>query len=104
MRRRKGFAPPGKPLYVHEGSLRRLIFFGYDESSESVVIGPLGFRRSDAHNVLEFGGTTVVEKRRRKSKRTRRRIRIVQRPYMGPALEKERSKLPKLWANRVRGG
>lgn len=103
MRRRKGSAPPGKPPHVHEGSLRRLIFFGYDKGTDSVVVGPMGFIRSDAPHVLEFGGKTTVARRRR-GKRERRRVRIVRRPYMGPALEKERSKLPKLWANSVRGG
>ena len=103
MRHRKGSAPPGRPPYVHAGHLRRLIFFGYDANSESVVIGPLGFRRSDAPNVLEFGGATVVERRRRRGRRERRKVRIARRPYMGPALEKERPKLPKLWANSVRG-
>lgn len=103
MRRRKGSTPPGKPPHVHEGSLRRLIFFGYDESTDTVVVGPVGSRRSNAPHVLEFGGATTVEQRRR-GKRERRKVRVAKRPYMGPALEKERSKLPKLWANSVRGG
>jgi len=103
IRKRKGTSPPGRPPYSHVGLLRNLILFGYDERTDSVVIGPLGFRRSNAPNVLEFGGTTVVEKRRRRGKRVRRKVRIAQRAYMGPALEKERPKLPKLWANSVRG-
>lgn len=104
MRRKKGSAPPGKPPHVHEGSLRRLIFFGYDPATDSVVIGPVGFRRSTAPNVLEFGGTAIVEKRRRRGrKRSRRKVRIAQRSYMGPALKKEQSKLSKTWANSVRG-
>jgi hypothetical protein len=102
IRKRKGSAPPGQPPHSHEGSLRRLIFFGYDRGTDSVVVGPVGFNRSNAPNVLEFGGKTVVERRRR-GKRGRRSVRIAKRAYMGPALEKERSKLPKLWANSVRG-
>lgn len=104
IRKRKGTAPPGKPPHSHEGSLRRLIFFGYDKQTDSVVVGPVGFRRGTAPNVLEFGGTAVVEKRLRRGRRVRRRVRIAQRAYMGPALEKERPKLPKLWANSVRRG
>jgi hypothetical protein len=103
IRKRKGSAPPGQPPHSHEGSLRRLIFFGYDRGTDSVVVGPVGFSRSNAPNVLEFGGKTVVERRRR-GKRERRSVRIAKRAFMGPALEKERSKLPKLWANSVRGG
>jgi len=102
MRRRKGSAPPGKPPHVHEGSLRRLILFGYDRSSDSVVVGPVGFKRSSTPNVLEFGGVTTVIRRRR-GKLVKRKARIAKRAYMGPALEKERPKLPRLWAGSVRG-
>jgi hypothetical protein len=103
IRKRKGTSPPGKPPHSHVGLLRNLIFFGYDERTDSVVVGPVGFKRSSAPNVLEFGGTTTVVRRRR-GKLVKRRARVAKRPYMAPALEKERPKLPKLWANSVRGG
>jgi len=103
MRRRGGTSRPGRPPYAHEGSLRRLIVFGYDRRTESVVVGPLGFRRGDVPNVLEFGGRTTVVRRRR-GKRTRRSVRVAPRPYMQPALEKEAAKLPSVWRNSVRGG
>lgn len=103
IRKRKGSAPPGKPPYSHEGSLRRLILFGYDQRTDSVVVGPVGFSKSTAPNVLEFGGTTVIT-RRVKGRLVRQRVKIAARPYMGPALEKEKPKLPKAWANSVRGG
>jgi len=103
IRKRKGPAPPGHPPHSHEGSLRRLIYFGYDPASDSVVVGPVGFKRSTVPNVLEFGGKTEVRTRRR-GKVVRTRTTIAERPYMGPALEKERPKLPKRWAGSVRGG
>jgi hypothetical protein len=103
IRTKKGSAPPGKPPHSHEGSLRRLIYFGYDRASDSVVIGPVGFKRSTAPNVLEFGGKSEV-KRRRRGKVVKTRATIQERPYMGPALEKERPNLPKRWAGSVRGG
>jgi len=103
VRTKKGSAPPGKPPHSHEGSLRRLIYFGYDRASDSVVVGPVGIKRSTAPHVLEFGGKTEV-KRRRRGKVVRTRATIQQRAYMGPALEKERPKLPKRWAGSVRGG
>ena len=103
IRTRKGPAPPGSPPHSHEGSLRRLIFFGYDKASDSVVVGPVGFRKSTAPNVLEFGGTTQVRTRRR-GRLVKTRARIETRPYMGPALEKERPKLPRMWAGSIRGG
>ncbi len=103
IRKRKGSAPPGKPPHSHEGSLRRLILFGYDQRTDSVVVGPVGFKKSTAPNVLEFGGTTVIT-RRVKGRLVRQRVKIAARPYMSPALEKEKPKLPKAWANSVRGG
>jgi hypothetical protein len=103
VRTRKGSAPPGRPPHSHEGSLRRLIYFGYDPTSDSVVVGPEGFRRSTAPNVLEFGGKADV-RRRQRGKVVQTRVAIEQRPFMGPALEKERPKLPKRWAGSVRDG
>lgn len=99
---RKKPAPPGQPPHSHKGLLKRFIFFGYDRGSDSVVIGPVGFRRSTAPNVLEFGGTTKT-RRRRRGKIVRKRVMIESRPYMGPALEKKRPELPKLWANSIKG-
>ncbi|MBK8915048.1 MAG: hypothetical protein IPM64_10700 [Phycisphaerales bacterium] len=103
IRTRKGSAPPGKPPHSHEGSLRRLIFFGYDRGSDSVVVGPVGFRTSTAPNVLEFGSQATLVRRRR-GRLVRQRARYEPRPFMGPALQKEAPKLPKLWAGSVRGG
>lgn len=104
IRPRKGSAPPGSPPHSHEGSLRRLILFGYDPRSDSVVVGPVGFRGSVAPRALEFGGKTTVASRRRAPRDTRRTLRIAARPYMAPALEKERPKLPALWRDSVKKG
>lgn len=103
IRKRKGSAPPGKPPHSHKGTLRRLILFGYDKSSDSVVVGPVGFTRSTAPNVLEFGGKATLVRRRR-GKLVRERAAYDSRPFMGPALQKERPKLPSRWANSLRGG
>lgn len=107
MRRRRGSAPPGQPPNAHEGSLRRLLLFGYDRASDSVVVGPVGFRRGGAPSTLEFGGRATVTRRRtrRDGKRVieSKRVRIATRPYMGPALTKELPNIPKAWANSVRG-
>ncbi len=106
IRKRKGSAPPGAPPHSHEGSLRRLILFGYDKPNDSVVVGPVGFKKSDAPSVLEYGGDTVVLRRvgGRGGKLTSQKVKIAPRPYMAPALEKERPKLPLLWRNSVRKG
>jgi hypothetical protein len=94
LRRKKVAAPPGQPPHSHVGLLKRFLFFAYEPASESVVIGPAK---------LEHGGKTLVERRRR-GKVVRCRLTIESRPFMGPALEKERPKLPKRWAGSVRGG
>jgi len=103
IRKRKKSAPPGSPPHSHEGSLRRLILFGYDKAADSVVVGPVGFKKSTAPNVLEYGGDTVVF-RRRGGKLTSHKVKIAPRPYMAPALEKERPKLPLLWRNSIKKG
>jgi hypothetical protein len=103
IRKRKGPAPAGKPPHSHEGSLRRLILFGYDKAADSVVVGPVGFKKSVAPNVLEYGGDTVVL-RRRGGRLTSQKVKIAARPYMTPALEQERPKLPLLWRNSIRKG
>jgi hypothetical protein len=105
IRKRKGSAPAGKPPHSHEGSLRRLILFGYDKTADSVVVGPVGFKKSDppVPNVLEHGGDTVVF-RRRGGRLTSQKVKIAARPYMAPALERERPKLPLLWRNSIRKG
>lgn len=103
IRKRKGSSPAGKPPHSHEGSLRRLILFGYDKAADSVVVGPVGFKKSVAPNVLEYGGDTVVL-RRTGGRLTSQRVKIVARPYMAPALEQERPKLPLLWRNSIRKG
>ena len=108
IRKRRRFSRPGEPPTSHTGLLRRFILFGYDRQRDSVVVGPVGFRRSRAPNVLEFGGRAVVEtSRARKGSRRQRKkrtVRIAARPYMRPALEKERSNLPAVWRNSVKGG
>jgi len=104
IRKRKRSSRPGEPPSSHTGLLRRFILFGYDRQRESVVVGPVGFRRSKAPRVLEFGGRTTVETRRPGRRRKKRTVRIAARPYMRPALEKERSNLPAVWRNSVKGG
>ena len=102
IRKRKRASKPGQPPSSHTGLLKRFIFFGYDPTAESVVIGPVGFKGSEIPNVLEHGGMTT-RTRFKKGKIVRRRVRIRPRPYMGPALEAERPGLPKRWRDSVKG-
>ena len=103
IRKRKASAPPGSPPCSHVGTLKRLIYFGYDPQADSVVVGPEKFGDTGAPGTLEFGGTTLVRRRRRRGGVERRRVRIAPHPFMGPALKAEKDNLPKLWAGSVRG-
>jgi len=103
IRKRKGVSAPGEPPSSHTGLLRNFIFFGYDRDRRSVVIGPqrLNQKVGDAPHALEHGGTsTVVEGLR--GRRRKRRIRIAARPFMGPAFEREKPKLPAMWVDSVK--
>ena len=104
IRKRKAESQPGSPPSSHVGTLKRLIFFGYDPANKSVVIGP-----------TPLGGNAVVPELLEQDHiaGTTRRVRgkshgkgVVMtyraRPFMGPAMEQEKSKLPALWANSVK--
>jgi hypothetical protein len=100
IRKRKKTSAPGQPPSSHTGLLKRFIWFGYEPSRRSVVIGPARLtqgNRGEAPENLEYGGMATVTRRKRK-----RRARIRPRPFMRPALEKERKQLPSLWANSIK--
>jgi hypothetical protein len=106
IRKRKGISSPGSPPSSHVGTLKRLIFFGYDLSARSVVIGPAPFRSTvEAPPLLEYGGTASrKDLPAGQADRKGRHVlaRYAARPFMKPAFEKEKSKLPAMWANSVR--
>ena len=94
---------PGQPPRSHVGLLRQFIFFGYDSSQRSVVIGParLNTDSGEIPHILEYGGTTIVKSLHRgKLKLTP--ARIEPRPFMGPALQQELPKLPAMWRDSVK--
>lgn len=99
IRRRKRPSQPGCPPSSQTGLLKRFIFFAYDPTRRSVVIGPqrLNQKNTDAPHTLEYGGWTTVAERGRK-----RRVFIAPRPYMQPAFDKERPNLPALWRDSAK--
>jgi phage gpG-like protein len=97
IRKRKKASVPGMPPSSHMGLLRKFIFFGYDRTKNSVVIGPTRLtenNRGEAPSILEYGGRTTVDKKR---------VKISARPFMGPAFEKEKQTLPAMWQDSVKG-
>lgn len=87
---------PGQaPAASRSSPLNRLVFFSFDRSTQSVIVGPVGFKGSRVPEILEEGGKTRIGKRR---------VTIAPRPYMGPALRKEVENMPRRWRNSVRGG
>ena len=96
IRKRKASSAPGSPPSSHTGLLKRFIFFGYDPSRRSVVIGPTRLtenNRGDAPANLEYGGMATLNKTN---------VKIRPRPFMGPAFEKEKQNVPALWRNSVK--
>lgn len=101
IRKRRSISQPGAPPSSHVGLLKKLIYFGYDSSRASVVIGPTplnGPGTGEAPALLEYGGRA----RRKNRKGTKVTAVYRPRPFMGPAFQKEKPKLPKMWADSVR--
>ncbi len=105
---------PGQPPRMHTAGARNLktILFGYEQSRQSVVVGPVKFPRSgnNVPELMEHGGVgkvRVLRRNQRKRKRGRVRTRLVAvryrpRPFMNPALRQELPKFPALFRNSVR--
>jgi hypothetical protein len=97
IRKRRQPSPPGQPPSSHAGQLR-LIFFAWDEQSQSVVVGPVPFaaKRVGAGVVpglLERGGDSVIRGKRKRYQGN---------PFMVPALEHERPKFADQMKNLMR--
>jgi phage gpG-like protein len=94
IKKRKSAAPAGSPPSSHTGLLKKFIFFGYDKDAKSVVIGPAKLNTgTEAPHTLEYSGVTKVKGRK---------AHIKARPYMHPAFESEKDKLPAMWRDSIR--
>lgn len=70
IRSAKSPAKPGNPPHSHVGTLKNLLFFSFDPSSLTVVIGPTPFKgQAIAPRALELGGTIGGRVNRRRRKR-----------------------------------
>lgn len=114
-----GPSSPGQPPHAHKSRqktrtskstgrtrtrsvsfLREFLFYSFDDSSQSVVIGPARLNStvdSKALPALEYGGTsTIVDHGKRVV------VAIRERPFMRPALKAEQPNFAGMWRNSVR--
>lgn len=89
VRKKKGPAPAGQPPHTHTKRLPRAIKYAVEKQKGVVVIGPDVESLGTAGKAHEHGGTYKHERYQR-------------RPFMGPALEKTKDRLPRMWAGSVK--
>lgn len=89
---------PGQPPRDRTGTLKKLIFFGYDTATERMLIGPAAAKSRTA-GVLEHKGFATLSNGRG------RKVVMYFRgnPFMRPALKVAAPSLPALFRNAVRG-
>ena len=88
----KGKSPPGQPPKSHQGALKNLLLFAWDNSSKSVVIGPTLLTTKRVYGpttpaLEERGGSVTRPIKLKRGVITTRTYKYPPRPYMGPALE-----------------
>lgn len=79
----------GRPPHTRKGRLKSAILYSVERRQERVVIGPRYTVAGPSGMAHEFGGRF-------------RGQRYDRRPFMGPALEKVKDRLPRMWAGSVR--
>jgi len=89
VRKKKGPAPAGQPPHTHTKRLPSAIKYAVEKRQSRVVIGPDVESLGTAGKAHEHGGTYKHE-------------RYSRRPFMGPALEKTKERLPRMWAGSVK--
>ena len=89
IRKREGPSTPDSPPHTHTGALRSAILYAVEKARDMVVIGPAFAGVGTSAMAHEFGGHY-------------RKARFPKRPFMGPALEKIKDRLPRMWAASIR--
>jgi hypothetical protein len=100
MKYRRGPSKPGQPPSAHRefgALLRKLLFFAYDEKSETAVVGPVAHRNAEAPRLNEFGGKAHRKHGRHKG----RVVSYPPRPFMAPALKLNEPRMPSEWGNSI---
>lgn len=88
--KRPGPALAGTPPHTRNERLRKAILYSVDRRAGSAVIGPTRSMIGPAGAAHEHGGPF-------------RGRDYPARPFMGPALRATQSRLPRMWANSLRG-
>jgi phage gpG-like protein len=89
IKRRQTASMPGTPPNTRKGQLKRAIVYAIDKQRGIATIGPDISVVGPAGKAHEFGGRFRKEQ-------------YPKRPFMGPALDKVKDRLPPMWANSVR--
>jgi hypothetical protein len=79
----------GSPPNTRRGRIKNALKYAVSADKQSVVIGPDVEIAGTSAKAHEFGGRYKREQ-------------YDKRPFMGPALEKTRSRLPAMWAGSVK--
>lgn len=128
MPKRPGSSSPGKPPHAHgTGLLKKFLLFAVEkEGAPNVVIGPEGLfgrNKGDAPATLEYGGSVQTQEvqihfpnggtkflhvgrkayaRAKAGERRTRTVAVAPRPYMGPAFERGKQRLPSIWEESLK--
>ena len=89
IRKSKTASPSGTPPHTRRGQLKRGILYAVDKHAESVIVGSAYTIVGQSGKAHEFGG------RYKKQNYPKRR-------FMGPALEKNESKISKMWNDSIK--
>lgn len=103
IRKRKKASSPGSPPNSHVGLLKKFLFFSWDASTRTVVIGPARLDSTvdpASLSALEYGEASSIEELQGKQL-VRRTITIKARPFMGPAFRAELPGLAERWKNSI---
>ena len=89
IRRSPTYSDPGTPPHTRRGLLREGILYAVEKDAARAVIGPTFEMVGTSGSAHEFGGRYRGDN-------------YPARPFMGPALEAIRPRLPSFWAASVR--
>ena len=100
IKRSPQYAPAGHQPHTRRGKLKDAIFFATERKQTNVVIGPVATRLGQIGKVHEHGGRHRIRKKARKN---RPAVAVYpKRPFMRPALEIARPKIPTMWSGSVK--